>query len=109
MLEIIGLMLAGGLIYRTAKRRGGTPWLWIGLMVVGYLVIALVSPALLGEELAPLYLFIGLAWVGLCIAGSFFLTGGMKTAGVSWRCDDCLTFNEPSTLVCACGKRYTES
>lgn len=106
MIEIVGLLLALGMVRRTAKRRGGRGWLWVVITLIGYFAVTFTATILLGEKLAHFYLLFSWAWVGMCLIASYFLTGGTKSAGMSWQCPRCRTFNDPSTLVCDCGQKY---
>jgi hypothetical protein len=102
MLELIGLFLALGLIMRTARRRGGEKWLWLAVGLFGYMVIAFAFSVFF-RPIAAIYPLVGLGWLALTLLGSYFLTGGTRSLGMTWQCDACLSFNDPSTLVCACG------
>lgn len=104
LIEIFGLFIGLGIIGRVAKRRDGTPWLWIIVGLVGYFLCALIFFYYFGSG----YVLFGMAWLGLTLAGAFYLTGGLKSAGMSWICARCGLFNDPSTLVCDCGKRFDD-
>ena len=104
MIEIIGLIIAIGTIARIARRRGGYPWLWGGLALGGYLSAAFLFTLLL-PDLVSVYLLVGWGWVGLMMLAAY-LTGGIRTAGVSWQCHQCGLYNDPSTLICDCGQAY---
>jgi len=104
MLEIIGLIVSIGAITRTARRRGGNPWLWGSMAFVGYLAAAVTIPLLL-PDLAPLYMLVGGGWIALILLAAF-LAGGTRSANVSWQCMRCGLYNGPSTLVCDCGNPF---
>jgi len=86
MLELIGLFLAPGLIMRTARRRGGEKWLWLAVGLSGYIAIAFAFSVFL-RPIAAIYPLIGLVWLALTLLGSYFLTGGTRSLGMTWQCD----------------------
>lgn len=104
MLELIGLFLAPGLIMRTARRRGGEKWLWLAVGLSGYIAIAFAFFRFSQAHCCHLPAD-WLVWLALTLLGSYFLTGGTRSLGMTWQCDACLSFNDPSSLVCACGAK----
>ena len=93
-------------IRETAKRRGGPAWPFVVLGVVAFFVGESVGVALLG---AGPHLFV--AWGALLMVylSVFVLTGKGKRAEASWQCGDCTFWNEPTMLICRCGKRYEQT
>ncbi len=108
MAEIFGLIIALGFIHQTAGRRGGRGWLWVLIGLAGYLVIAPILVAVFASHLASLRLLFIWGWLGLTLVGAYVLTGGLKSAGMSWQCPGCGMLNDPSTLVCGCGVSYDQ-
>ncbi|MDY7096152.1 MAG: hypothetical protein SX243_24520 [Acidobacteriota bacterium] len=101
MIELIGVLLAAGIIGDLTRRRGGEPWLAMPVALTGYGLISFVLPP--GPTFA-----VGGLWLVLCYVGVFFLLGRGKRARSTWQCPECQFFNHPSTLVCPCGQRFEE-
>lgn len=105
MIEILTFIISLGLVGAREEKRGGSKAL-LGIDRVVW------KPCLrenLGFKVGSLYVLVGIAWLGITWAGAFWLTGGMRTAGMMWICADCGLLNDPSTLLCGCGRRYDQS
>ena len=105
MIEIFIVVLGTVAIADAARRRGGSPWLFGVIAVIGYLVVGTAASQGLGQGAN---LVGGVLWLGLLYGAVFLLVGKGKTARNTWYCPECRFFNEPSTLVCACGYRATD-
>jgi len=106
---VIGIALllwfVAGAIGRIAYRRGGRPWPWMVLAVIGYCVLYYLGWELgdsgLGKLLGFLYLLV-------VFPLAYIKPAGLRRVPGHWQCPDCRCFNVPSTLVCDCGHRLTE-
>ncbi len=105
MIEIFLVVLGTAAIADAARRRGGSPWLFGVVAVIGYLIAGSVAAQALGRGAN---LVGGAVWLGVCYGAVFLLVGKGKAARNTWQCPECRFFNEPSTLVCACGYRATD-
>jgi hypothetical protein len=118
MFEIILLLLATGGIAAFARGRGGKPWLWGTLTVVGYfLVPAAVAffAAMFGadptsiKENAQFWFFASaITWVAvLAFCARFLLGRGYAKPGGMWSCKNCKYLNKHYAVICeACREPY---
>jgi hypothetical protein len=118
MFEIILLVAATGGIISFARGRGGKPWLWGTLTVVGYFLVPfLVSlfAVLFGadakevKENAQLWFYISaVSWVAiLAFCARFLLGRGYTKPDGMWSCSNCKYLNQPYAVVCeACKQPY---
>lgn len=121
MLEIALLIAATAGIAAFARGRGGKPWLWGTLTVVGYFVVPLLvrflalnlgaNPLDLGEN-GQLWFFISaLSWVAVIAFCARFLLGrGYEKPSGMWSCANCKYLNKQYALICeACQQPYGKS
>ena len=105
MLEILIFLGVLGSIGSRAHQRGVNKATYIGAAAGGFFVILFLSAAGLGFA----GLFLRWLWVG----GVFLVlekgTQGGQKIGDTWRCPDCLMFNDPGTLRCLCGHVHPEA
>jgi hypothetical protein len=117
MLEIILLIAAASGIAAYARARGGNTYVWGGLGVGGYVLIAYLGPiilASLGRPLDPdsrIWLFVAaLAWLGVVAFSARFLLGRTreKPSGM-WSCPNCTYLNQQYAVLCeACKQPYAK-
>ncbi len=118
MFEIILLIVVTGGIAAFARGRGGKPWLWGTLTVVGYFLVPfLVSffAVLLGadpkgvKEDAQLWFFgSAIAWVAvLAFCARFVLGRNYTKPDGMWSCANCKYLNKQYAVICeACRTPY---
>ena len=118
MFEIILLIVVTGGIAAFARGRGGKPWLWGALTVVGYFLVPLVvtwlaiafgaSPRAVKEN-AQLWFFVSaIGWVALLAFCARFVLGRSyeKPSGM-WSCPNCKYLNKQYAVICeACQQPY---
>ena len=121
MLEIALLIAATAGIAAFARGRGGKPWLWGTLTVVGYFLVPfLVSlfAVLLGanpqaiKKNSQLWFFISaVSWVAvLAFCARFLLGRGYAKPGGMWSCPNCKYLNKHYAVICeACQQPYGKS
>ena len=105
MVELFGVTLSLFFIFKTARRRGGRGLILSGAGLVGYFAITFALTLMLHRP-PGLYLIAAWAWLGLCFACAWFMTGGKTASDTTWSCPDCGMYNNPSTLVCECGHTF---
>lgn len=118
MFEIVLLIAATGGIVAFARGRGGKPWLWGVLTVVGYFIVpALVAfcAVLLGadpkgvKESGQLWFYVSaVAWVAvLAFCARFLLGRGYAKPNGMWSCKNCKYLNKHYAVICeACREPY---
>jgi hypothetical protein len=118
MFEIILLFVVTGGIAAYARGRGGRPWLWGTLTVVGYflvpflitvLAIALGADAKSVKEDAQVWFFASAAgWVAvLAFCARFLLGRGYAKPDGMWSCSNCKYLNQRYAVICeACRQPY---
>ena len=115
MLQIFLLIVTTGGIAAYARGRGGNPWLWGTLSVVGHLLIQFLGGFTLGllgranDENALLALAIlSWVWVGIIAFCARFLLGiGMQKPDGMWSCSNCKYLNQRYAVICeACRQPY---
>ena len=115
MLEIFFLIITTGGIAAYARGRGGNPWLWGSLSVVGHLLIQFLGGFVIGmlglakDETVQLMPFIlSWVWVGVIAFCARFLLGmkSEKPDGM-WSCPNCKYLNQRYAVICeACRQPY---
>ena len=105
-LELFFLAVTGGAIAQLARRRGGLGWPFVVVAVAGYFVVGAVVGRAAGSGPG---LLAAAGWVTLVFLSVFVVVGGVRMASEPWQCPDCQFFNEPSTLVCGCGREYEKT
>ena len=105
MLELIILAGFGIAVADLARKRAENPWLYVALMIGGYLVIAALSAALGGGGMG---LVVGMLWC-LALYGFVWLFTKRRQGGAIWQCPECTSWNDPDAVVCGCGYRPYES
>jgi phosphotransferase system glucose/maltose/N-acetylglucosamine-specific IIC component len=115
--EIILLIAATAGITSLARGRGGNPWLWGTLTVVGYFLVPgligflwhVLKPAPMSRDDAQLLFFIvAIAWVAVLAFCARFILGAKyaKPEGM-WSCPHCSYLNQPYAVICeACRQPY---
>lgn len=115
MLEIFFLIITTGGIAAFARGRGGSPWLWGSLSVVGHLLIQFLGGFVIGalgmtrNETAQLMPFIlSWLWVGVIAFCARFLLGMKKEKPDGmWSCQNCKYLNQHYAVICeACQQPY---
>lgn len=120
MFEIILLFVVTGGITAFARGRGGNPWVWGVLTVVGYFLVPLVVTfvaVLLGADPksvkadAQLWFFASaIAWVAIMgFCARFLLGHGRKKPSGMWSCPNCKYLNQHYAVICeACKHPFGE-
>lgn len=115
MLQIFLLIVTTGGIAAYARGRGGNPWLWGTLSVVGHLLIQFLGGfvlALLGLQTSEnAILVVGIAswaWIGIIAFCARFLLGmNMEKPDGMWSCSNCKYLNQRYAVICeACKQPY---
>ena len=118
MFEIVLLVVATSGIASFARGRGGNPWVWGAMTVVGYFAVPFLvafSAAMFGVNLghlkedAQLWFFISaIAWVAvLAFCARFLLGRKYANPGGMWSCPNCKYLNQPYAVICeACRQPY---
>jgi hypothetical protein len=115
MLEIFLLVITTGGIAAYARGRGGNPWIWGSLSVVGHLLIQFLGVLVLAffgkqiDETATLG--VGIAswiWVGIIAFCARFLLGmSLEKPDGMWSCSNCRYLNQRYAVICeACQTPY---
>jgi hypothetical protein len=118
MFEIILLIAATVGIAGFARARGGTPWLWGTLTVVGYFLAPFLvtlcavlfgtNPKVVKQD-AQLWFYVSaIAWVAVLAFCARFLLGRhrQKPSGM-WSCPNCKYLNQHYAVICeACKQPY---
>ncbi len=114
MLEIFLLVGATSAIAAYARGRGGSPWLWGTITVVGYLGVELgvaVMWRFVTGETNPLPGLLGSwAWVGaVALYTRFGLGAARPKPWGMWTCPNCKYLNGGYALICeACKQPYAD-
>jgi hypothetical protein len=118
MFEIVLLIAATGGIAAFARGRGGKPWLWGMLTVVGYFLVPFLVTffvVVFGadpqgvKENAQLWFFVSaIAWVAvLAFCARFLLGRSYAKPGGMWSCSNCKYLNQHYAVICeACKQPY---
>jgi hypothetical protein len=115
VLQIFLLIITTGGIAAYARGRGGNPWLWGSLSVVGHLLIQFLGAfviAALGfarDETAQLLLVIfSWLWIAIIAFCARFLLGmKMEKPDGMWSCPNCKYLNQRYAVICeACRQPY---
>jgi hypothetical protein len=115
MLQIFVLILTTGGIAAYARGRGGNPWLWGSLSVVGHLAIQFLGGFALGllgrsrdENALLLVVIASWAWIGIIAFCARFLLGRkMEKPDGMWSCKNCKYLNQRYAVMCeACREPY---
>jgi len=118
MFEIIALIVTTGGIAAYARARGGNPWLWGSLSVVGHLLIQFVGGMILGtfgysrnQDAIWILVVASWVWIGVIALCTRFLLGirREKPSGM-WSCPNCRYLNQHYAVICeACQQPYGKS
>jgi hypothetical protein len=111
MFEIILLIAATGGIATLARARGGKPWLWGTLTVVGYFLVPFLVGFFVGafssdpkrvKESAQLLFFVSaVSWVAiLAFCARFLLGRGYAKPDGMWSCPNCKYLNKEYAVIC---------
>lgn len=117
--EIVLLILVTGGITAFARGRGGKPWLWGTLTVVGYFLVpflvtllvvlaGLADPKSVQENKYVWFYSLAIAWVAILAFCARFLLGRnfAKPDGM-WSCKNCSYLNKQYAVICeACREPY---
>ena len=118
MFEIVLLVVATSGIASFARGRGGNPWLWGAMTVVGYFAVPFlvafvaamfgVNPSHLKEDAQVLFFISAIAWVAvLAFCARFLLGRKYANPGGMWSCPNCKYLNQPYAVICeACRQPY---
>ncbi|HYA62715.1 MAG TPA: hypothetical protein VED66_05895 [Candidatus Sulfotelmatobacter sp.] len=118
MFEIILLIVATGGIASFARGRGGSPWLWGALTLLGYFAVptlVMFFDALLGKHPKPtredaqfLFFIASISWVAfLAFCARFLLGRKYAQPDGMWSCAHCRYLNQPYAVICeACRQPY---
>jgi hypothetical protein len=115
VLQIFLLLITTGGIAAYSRGRGGNPWLWGSLSVVGHLLIQFLGGLALGimgrQSTENGLLAITIAswvWVGIVAFCARFLLGmGMEKPEGMWSCKNCKYLNQRYAVICeACREPY---
>jgi hypothetical protein len=105
MLEILAFIGILSAIGSRARQRGATNHIFVITTGVGFIVLYLLSIAILG--------YIGFLlrwlWLGIMFIGVKHATARGRKVEESWRCPDCTMFNDSSTLRCLCGYTHHDA
>src|SRR5579863_3688980 len=116
--EIVLLIIVTGGIVSLARGRGGKPWLWGALTVVGYFLVPFVvsmlaviggaNPRGIQENEYIWFYASALAWVGiLAFCARFLLGRGYAKPDGMWPCKNCNYLNKQYAVICeACRQPY---
>ena len=114
MLEIVLLILTTGGIAAYARGRGGNPWLWGTISVVGHLLIQILGGFVLGllrqtsGDAQLVVVIVSWVWVGAIAFSARFLLGmKMEKPEGMWSCPNCKYLNQRYAVICeACRRPY---
>ena len=111
MLEIIILAVVVSAIANLARGRGGSPWVWGTIAVVGYLGFMwglAIAIGMAGSTGSILPLVAGWAWLGAVALWTRFGLGMKKDKPEGmWNCPNCRMLNQHYAFVCeACQTPY---
>lgn len=118
MFEIVLLIAATSGIASFARGRGGNPWVWGAMTVVGYFLVPFLvgflarifgaNPGHLKENAQVLFFTSAIAWVAVLAFCARFLLGRMyANPGGMWSCPNCRYLNQPYAVICeACRQPY---
>lgn len=118
MLEIALLIAATAGIAGFARGRGGKPWLWGTLTVVGYFVVPFLvrflalklgaNPLDISENGQLLFFISAVSWVAIIAFCARFLLGrGYEKPSGMWSCPNCKYLNKQYAIICeACQQPY---
>ena len=118
MFEIVLLIAATSGIASFTRGRGGNPWLWGAITVVGYFGVPFlvaflagmfgVNPSGLKEDAQVWFFVSAIAWVAvLAFCARFLLGRRYANPGGMWTCPNCKYLNQPYEVVCeACRQPY---
>lgn len=121
MLEIALLIAAAAGIAAFARGRGGKPWLWGTLTVVGYFVVPFLirflvlklsaNPMNMRESGQLLFFISAVSWVAIVAFCARFLLGrGYEKPSGMWSCPNCKYLNKQYAVICeACQLPYGKS
>ena len=121
MLEIALLIAAAAGIAAFARGRGGKPWLWGTLTVVGYFVVPFLirflvlklsaNPMNMRESDQLLFFISAVSWVAIVAFCARFLLGrGYEKPSGMWSCPNCKYLNKQYAVICeACQLPYGKS
>lgn len=116
--EILLLILTTGGITAFARGRGGKPWLWGTLTVVGYFLVPFVvtiiaillgaDPRSVQENKYVWFYASAIVWVAiLAFCARFLLGRGYAKPDGMWSCKNCSYLNKQYAVVCeACRQPY---
>lgn len=109
------LVLTTGGVAAYARARGGSPWIWGSLCIVGYLLIQFGGGFLIGvlgygqdENATVVVVVASWAWIGIIAFCARFLVGASKAKPDGmWSCPHCRYLNQHYAVVCdACQQPY---
>ena len=121
MLEIALLIAATAGIAAFARGRGGKPWLWGTLTVVGYFLVPFLvsffaaafgaNPLVIKENGQLLFFISAVSWVAaVAFCARFLLGRGYEKPSGMWSCPNCKYLNKQYAVVCeACRQPYGKS
>ena len=121
MLEIALLIAATAGIAGFARGRGGKPWLWGTLTVVGYFLVPFLvsffavalgaNPGTIKESAQLLFFISAISWVAvLAFCARFLLGRGYEKPSGMWSCPNCRYLNKQYAVICeACQQPYGKS
>lgn len=112
-LEFIPFLAAVGLVASFARKRGGPPWLYGGIAVLGFVLLRLAFLTIrpFGAEDFAFAVATGWTWVALVALYSRFILGAKRAKPFgSWSCPNCHILNARNAVVCdACGRAWDEN
>jgi hypothetical protein len=110
MIEIFLLIGAVSGIASFARGRGGSPWLWGTVAVLGYVFTLLVGSALTRSQYPFAIAVVAWGWIGgVALYTRFMLARGRGGPSGSWTCPECKVLNRSYAVLCeACGEPYVE-
>jgi hypothetical protein len=118
MFEIILLIAATSGIATLARGRGGKPWLWGTLTVIGYFLVPFLivffagafgaDPKRVKQNAQLLFFVSAVSWVAvLAFCARFLLGRGYAKPDGMWSCSNCKYLNKQYAVICeACKQPY---
>jgi len=118
MFEIVLLIAATAGIAAFARGRGGKPWLWGALTVIGYFLVPFfvtffavlfgADPKEVKQDAQFWFFISAVTWVALLAFCARFLLGhSYAKPGGLWSCPNCKYLNKPYAVICeACRQPY---